>query len=277
MSIQFIWYWDRAEKTFPLWRDGLKSALEIISKTHKLQWILGEKQPTDDSDFLLFWGDSNCPLFDVIDNYKARKGIILTTDPQNFDNLRKLDVVYCESQPIYEAVRRQGIRAIKAFGTDTNFFKPLDVKKDIEVFYPATFSPWKRQSAIAYLGKKLLCVGTLQPDGYKELDAVVNAGCQVEVGYFPVEKIRDYYQQAKSVMIPAIHGSERTVLESMACGIVPYVEPDNIRTHSYIDEYEKSGMKSPREFVVKYYSHKVYAENLLRGMLSSVVHKPYLY
>src|SRR3990167_473165 len=267
MKISFIWYWKDAEKTYPLWRDGLRSALETIAEKHEVEWVLGEKEPTGDSDFILFWGDSNCPLFNVLDKYKAKKGIILTTDPQNFDNLRKLDVVYCESQPIYVAVRRQGIRAMKAFGTDTDFFTPTDTTKDIEVFYPATFSPWKRQSALSYMGSKLYCVGTLQPDGQGELNAVANAGCKVEIGYFPVEHIRDLYRRAEHVMIPAIHGSERTVLEAMACGILPWVEPTNIRTHSYIDDYEKSGLTSPREFVLQNYSHTIYAENLLKGMV----------
>jgi hypothetical protein len=268
MKIQFIWWWDKAEQIYPLWRDGLRAALEEIEKKHEIEWILGEKEPTDDADFILFWGDSNCPLFNTIDTYKARKGIILTTDPHNIDNLRKLDVVFCESQPIYESVRQHGIRAVKAFGTDTNFFKPSPKTiKNTEVFYPATFSPWKRQSSIAYLGDKLLCVGTLQPDGYKELDACANAGVQIKQGYFPAEEIRDYYHRAEHVMIPAIHGSERTCLEAMACDILPYVNPKNKRTHSYIDEFETSGIKSPREFVVKNYSHITYAESLLKGML----------
>jgi glycosyltransferase involved in cell wall biosynthesis len=183
------------------------------------------------------------------------------------DNLRKLDVVFCESTPIYEAVRREGIRVIKAFGTDTDFFCPGEGGvQDIEYFYPATFSPWKRQQDIAHLGEKLLCVGTIQPDGQRIYEHCLNYGVQVEVGYFPVETIRDYYRRTRKMIIPAVHGSERTVLEAMSCGIVPEVtSPENARAQSYIKELEASGL-SPREFVVKNYSHVKYAEDLLRGM-----------
>ncbi len=266
MTISFIWYFKEASKFKDNWRDGLRGAIELISKKHTVDWFLDETVPEDNYDFYLFWGDSHCPFFDKLDQYKGKKGICLSTMPQNFDNLRKLDVVYCESQPVYEAVRAQGIRAILAFGTDTDFYTPTETTKDIPYFYPATYSPWKRQSALAPLMSDLWCVGTLQPDGQGELNAVANAGAHIEIGYLPPEKIRGYYNRAVHVPIPAIHGSERTCLEAMSMNILPEVNPDNFKTYSYIDEYKKSGYKTPRDFVVDNYSHYIYAERLLRGM-----------
>lgn len=271
MRIAFVWYWNRAMEIAPNWRDGLRAALEELGNRHSVDIFLGEIEPLDEYDFILFWGDSNCPFFDKLDNYKCKKGICLTTDPVNWDNLRKLDVVYCESQPIYEAVRSQGIRAIKAFGTDTNFYNPGDTVgainiRDIEYFYPATFSLWKRQSTLAHLGNRLLCVGTVQPDGVGELQACKDAGVKVEEGYFPPEMIKNCYSRAYFVPIPAIHGSERTCLEAMSMNIVPTVNPDNKRTVSYVEEYIHSGYNTPREFVVANYSPEVYARNLEKGM-----------
>lgn len=275
MIINFLWYWNRAAEIAPDWRDGLRAALEEIVKSHQVNVLLGEIEPLDDADFLLFWGDSNCPFFDKLDNYKCKKGIILTTDPVNWDNLRKLDVVYCESQPIYDAVRANGLRAIKAFGTDTNFYDPAKSPRtfqDIPYFYPATFSPWKRQSQIAYLGKDLLCVGTIQPDGNHELDTCTEYGVRVEEGYFPPEAIREYYSRASHVIIPAIHGSERTCLEAMSMNILPRVTQENRRTYSYLQEFfnwvfkiENLG-KWTRDFVLERYSTEIYANQLLKGM-----------
>lgn len=265
MKIAFIWYWDQAPSTYDNWRDGLRSAMELIGKEHTVSWFIGKVYPEEDFDAILFWDDSNSAFFEKLDNFKGKKGLFLTTDPQNFDNLRKLDVVYCESEPVFDAVRAQGIHAVKAFGTDTDFFTPGNGIKNIEYFYPATFSPWKRQSEIAPLGNKLLCVGTVQPDGTQELAECLKMGVKVEEGYFPVEKIRDYYQRSEKVLIPAVHGSERTVLEAMACGIKPEVKKTNVRTYSYIQELEESGL-TPREFVVKNYSHTKYAEDILRRL-----------
>jgi hypothetical protein len=267
MKIAFVWYFEKASWVYDNWRDGLRSALDIINKKHQVSYFLDKTVPdvTDNFDFILLWDDSNSEFFKQIDKFKCRKGICLTTDPQNFDNLRKVDVVFCESQPVYDAVRSQGIRAIKAFGTDTDFFKP-GKKKDIEYFYPATFSPWKLQREIAYLGKELTCVGTVQPDGVFDLTKCKENGVNVITDYLPVSKIRDYYQRAKRVVIPAIHGSERTVLEAMSSGIMPVVlHPENKKTFSYLTELIESGL-TPREFVIKNYSHKVYAKNLLKGI-----------
>ncbi len=267
MRIAFLWYFDRASQFINNWRDGLRAAIELIAKEHTVHWYLDKERPDDDYDAIIFWDDSNSDFFNYIDSYRAKKALCLTTDPQNFDNLKKLDAVYCESTPIYEAVKAQGIRAIKAFGTDIAFFSQNGaIKKDIEYFYPATFSPWKLQRDIAYLGNKLLCVGTVQPDGIPDLTECTRKGVIVKEGYFPVKQIRDYYQRSKNIIIPAIHGSERTVLESMACGIKPIVNPINVRAHSYIEELEKSEL-TPRQFVVSNYSHYKYAKDLLKGIL----------
>ena len=181
MKIALIWYFNQASSVFGNWRDGLRAAIEEISKEHKVGWYLDKTMPDPgDSDFLLFWSSTNEDYFDRLHNYPERKGLCLTTDPHNIENLKKMDVVFCESDPIYNSVRREGVRAIKAFGTDTDFFKPNPkVKKDIDFFYTATFSPWKRQSEIAHLGKQLTCVGTLQPDGVPELTKCTENGVNV--------------------------------------------------------------------------------------------------
>ena len=266
LSIAFVWYFDKADKVYDNWRDGLRSAIELLEKKHQVEWVIGQILPEDKFDVILFWDDSNSKFFDHIDKYKGKKGLFLTTTPTNFNNLRQLDVVYCESEPVYKMVRAQGIHAVRAFGTDTDFFTPDEREKDIEYFYPATFSPWKLQRNIAHLGKDLTCIGTVQPDGYEDWNECVHRGVNVKVGYFPAEQILEYYRRSKRVVIPAIHGSERTVLEAMSCGIKPdVINPLNIKTMSYMIEFEKSGL-TPREFVVKNYSHHKYAEDILRGL-----------
>ena len=265
MKIAFVWWFDKANDVYDNWHDGLRAAIDVIGVDNDVDLYVGKYLPEGEYDFILFWDDSNSEFFQHLDKYNCRKGIILTTDPHNIENLRKLDVVFCESEPIYQAVRAQGLRAIKAFGTDTDFFSPTSVKKDIPFFYPATFSPWKRQSSIAHL-TGLHCVGTVQPDGEEELQACKDNGVKVEIGYFPAEKIRDYYRRAVDVPIPAIHGSERTCLEAMSMDILPKVNPNNVRTYSYVKEFVESRMRSPREFVLKNYSHRKYAEDLMKGI-----------
>jgi hypothetical protein len=275
MKIAFVWYFVHASEYIRKWRDGLRAAMEIIGNKHRVRWFLDREMPDpdDDFDFLLFWSSSREEYFKDLHNYDARKGICLTTDPHIPGNLHKMDVVFVESDPVYGKCRMHGLRTIKAFGTDTEYFKPnKSIKKDIEYFYPACFSNWKCQHRIAEeLGSKLLCVGTIQDDGQDQYNICRAFGVQTEVGYFPVKKIKGYYDRAKHVIIPAIHGSERTVLEAMSMNILPEVT-DRIRNkkaYSFIKEYNQAKKKkrslTPREFVVKNYNHFQYAEALLGG------------
>jgi glycosyltransferase involved in cell wall biosynthesis len=270
LDIAFIWEWERAKEIEPNWRDGLRACLEELAKNNRVDWLLYET-PKKDYDWIITWCDSNSNFSHFFTpQYKAKRGIFLTTNPTNYHNLQGFDVVFCESSVVLEECRRWGIHAVKAFGTDTEFFKPKKVKKDIEYFYPATFSPWKRQATISYLGSKLTCVGTIQPDGMGEYGACIEHGVKCEVGYFPPEKIRDYYQRTQSIIIPAVHGSERTVLEAMSCNILPEVINDaNEKSQTYLQEYARSECKTPREFVKKYYSGKTYAQSVLKGLNES--------
>lgn len=270
MKIAFVWFWPRASEIYPNWRDGLRSALEVISKKHEVTWFMDEKLPDNynEFDFCLFWGDSNLPPLSTLPVGKCRYGLCLSTNPTNANNIRKLDVIFCESQPVLREVRDIGGKGIFAFGTDTDFYKPdPEIPKDIEYFYPATFSPWKRQSEIAYLGSQLLCLGTVQEDGLGEFQACQAAGVQIMQGYFPAEQVRNLYRRSKSVIIPAVHGSERTVLEAMSMNLLPIIKhPENVKTASYIREYQLSSSRSPRQFILRNYSHKAYAKELLKGI-----------
>lgn len=283
MKIALVWYFDKAGSIFDNWRDGVRGAMDYMeSKGHKVSYYLDKTtpDPEEEYDAILLWDDSNSDFIQILKNIKqirqtkglppVKSGLLLTTDPHNIDALREFDVIFCESTPVYDQVRRAGLHAVKAFGTDTDFFKPnASVGKDLEFFYPATFSPWKQQAHIAHLGPKLTCIGTIQPDGVGHYQACVDNAVNVEVGYFPVEHIRNYYWRARGVIIPAIHGSERTVLEAMACNILPVVTDNmNKKTQSYVNEYNawEEKDKTPRKFVLKHYSHKIYANKIIKGL-----------
>lgn len=269
MKLAFIWEWGQAKEIYPNWRDGLRAAMEIIGKEHEVDWYLDEA-PKGEYDWIITWCDSNSNFSKFHTKYDARRAICLTTHPTNYHNLKGFDVVFCETEIIYNECRMYGVHAKRAFGTDDNFYKPMGKIQDIDYFYPATFSPWKKQSDIAHLGNKLWCVGTIQPDGQAEYDACVNNAVNTEVGYFPPGHIRDYYSRAKNVIIPAIHGSERTVLESMSMNIIPQVmNPQNKRAASYIKEFQNSGTMMPRAFIQERYSAKKYADDILKGLYES--------
>ncbi len=263
-NIAFVWAWGRAKEIFPLWYDGLRAAVEIIGKKHKIDWVLGDN-PEDKYDFILVWGTDTSPILKK--KYKCPMGLCYgSTFPPDVDNLRGLSVIYVENSITYDLLRRDGLRVIKAFGTDTDFFSPKKCKKDIEYFYPATFSPWKRQSTISKLGSKLMCVGDVQPDGQNELQSCIRHAVRVIPQHTSSTEIRDLYRRSENVIIPARYGSERTTIEAMSMNMLPEVTGDNDRVMTYLQEFLDSKMNSPRAFIKKYYSAEKYAEELLKGM-----------
>ena len=165
-------------------------------------------------------------------------------------------------------IRPHGIRSIKAFGTDDEFFSPIETTKDYEAFYPATFSPWKRHNLfVDKYGDRGLLLGTVQPDGYDILKYCVENKANVMLGYYEVDFIRALLNKAKKVDITGWEGSGRTVLEALSCGVPVEVHPDNHKAYSYIEEWKSSGLE-PREFILEYYSAENYAKNLLKGIES---------
>src|SRR5258708_10618980 len=104
LKIAIIWNFPKASWIWPNWRDGYRAAWEEIAKKHDVEWFLDGKfpNPKDNWDFICLWDDSHSSFFKEIDKYKCRKGISLTTDPQNFVNLRTVDVIFVESKPIYD-------------------------------------------------------------------------------------------------------------------------------------------------------------------------------
>lgn len=272
MKISTIWHFNQAKLIWPYFRDGLRSALEIISEDHEVEWVLEDGSPRLDSDFLLFWDDSNSTYVQRFLDYKCRKGLILTTDlGLNIENLHNYDVVFSETKFIADKVRSHGIRSIKAFGTDDSFFNPYYSNRTPQkirwnAFYPATFSKWKRQDVFSKKHRQRgLLLGTIQPDGWDILKECVGNRTQVMIGYFPVDYIRELYLMSEMVDITGYEGSGRTVLEAMSMDLPVEVSLDNYKCRSYIRELKASGL-TPRKFILKEYSAKCYADNLMKGI-----------
>jgi len=269
MKIAFLWNFSKAKEIYPNWRDGHRAMIEELGRSNEVSTFLAEdcNKVPDEYAILLFWTDCNDPIVDKFKDYKAKKVLLLTSDNGLSEHIKSYDLVSCESKVVFDKVKTYGVKCIQAMATDTEFYRSaISTKDKIKYFYPATFSPWKLQSSIAYLGKDLLCVGTVQPDGEKELKACLDAGVTVLTGYFPAEDIRDYYNRAECVVIPAIHGSERTVLEAMSMNIHLAVNPLNEKACSYIDEYKRSPFKTTREFVTDSYNAYKFAGKLLKAI-----------
>ena len=235
--------------------------------------------PDDTCDWVFSWGVGSLPFNNTIEKYKGRKALLCAGHPQDTANFEKFEAIFVESP----AVARQILhpKVILAFGTDTEFFKPKEEEKMFDLFFPATYSPWKRQDLLmeAAKGLKILTCGVIQPDGV-EIFQKCHDGGYVMAGIVPTKLVAKLYTMSRVVCITAWHGSERTMLEAMASNVPVVITNDNELTCSLatsevikvdpipvairkgIDEALQLKVDT-RTHVLKSYDHTKYAEKIL--------------
>ena len=285
MRIAIVLPWGEAKHYEPLIHDGLHAALDLIGKEHQVDWYFGDDEPEDVYDWILPWGVGSLPINFKLDNYKrARKALLCAGHPDDLANIEKFECVFVESPAVYEKMKSHCKKIVLAFGTDTSFFRPRNLPKIIDAFYPATFSPWKRQKLFAEaVGEHGLACGTVQPDGVEHLDACKLHFTHTLAGFVPTAMVARFYNMTKVCVITSWHGSERTALEAMASNTPLVVTKDNELTCSLLtDECLKVDPEplaiwqavsdslnkkvDTRDYVIKNYSHVSYAQKILEGL-----------
>lgn len=270
---------ERAKWSEPVTWDGLHAALKIVAQKHQVDWFLAGDMPDNTYDWIIPWGVGSEPFNNTIEKYKGRKALLCAGHPQDTANFEKFEAIFVESPAVAKQILHP--KVIIAFGTDIEFFKPTDEKKMFDVFYPATYSPWKRQDLLARASDRLkvLTCGVVQPDG-----AYIYGACQT-MGYtlsglVPTALIAKLYNMSRVVCITAWHGSERTVLEAMSTNIPLVITKDNELACSLTPESVVKVDPNPqaireaielalvskvntRDYVLKNYSEKIYAQKIL--------------
>lgn len=286
-KIAIIHPWDRSKWNEPVIWDGLHGALKIVGEKHQVDWFLQGDEPDDSYDWIIPWGVMSIPFNNTIEKYRGKKAIFCAGHPQDKANMDKFDAIFVESPEMLEAFKPYHPRVVLAFGTDTDFFRPTGEEKMFDAFYPATYSPWKRQDlfAEATKGYKALTAGYIQPDGFNLYRQCDEIGGYVMGGLVPTNIIAKLYNMSKVVVITGYHGSERTALEAMASGAPVVITRDNTLTLSLLPagaiivnpdpvsirkgfeealELLEEGMDlSLRQYVLDNYSHKLYAQKIL--------------
>ena len=274
--------WSLAKRYEPLVWDGLHAALRLVGEKHEVVWFLAEDEPDDTYDWILPWGVGSLPFNNTIEKYRARKALLCAGHPDDTANFNKFEVIFVESPKVLEQVRPHCRRAVLAFGTDTDLFKPTKAPKVYPTFYPATFSEsWKRQTLFARGSVRggLAC-GVVQPDGLVGVRWCEEYGVHTLEGLVPTYIVAQLYNMAHVGIITSWHGSERTVLEMMASNLPLVITRDNELACSLVTDeciqveptaeairegfHEAYGKTvNTRQHVVDNYSHFKYAERIL--------------
>ena len=311
MKVDVICDWDSPLEQIVTRGDGFIKALEILGKEWDINFYrLGEecilhlKVPViqkstperiaeavlaDKPDVILFFRDFTSKTT----QYLMGKGIpmaICLTGGKFRNNIDAYDLVFVESEVYKREFEQLGKRVIKAFGVDTDLFKPIQQPKIWDAIFPATFANWKRHSifteAMSYRG---LACGWMYSDHEQENWQICQEKGTMILPHLSHKAVAYLMNAAKTCVITSdsTGGSQRTVLEAMACNIPVIAMHDSDKTTEYVrdcgvgeiinadpgsiikavDKW-KDEVVNTREWVIENYSAEVYADKLKQGLLS---------
>lgn len=239
-------------------------------------------------DAILFFSDFSRPLLKEMEDCGIPIACCYTGG--RFTDFEKIpDIVFVESKTYVDWMKARGINVVQAFGTNTELFKPYPQPKFFEAFFPATMAAWKRHELFAEaFGPKGLTCGWWQPHEPQVIENLFAKGVGVLHHQLP-ESIVQLYNMSDTVVITShdTGGSQRAVLEALACNIPTIVMNDSTMTSEYIRECGEGGIVEPqadairqevanwkgkttntRDWVLANYSEFIYADKIKAGIES---------
>lgn len=245
--LAFIWDFSVSELEKASWRDGLNQALQILAYEHGVDvrviqhdnpdaiWAeIKEWQPTH----ILGWGSLDRPSFSGLEQFDIPRGLCFAGGPRQHPNSEVFDTIFVENTHYLEDFKEQGVNAVLAFGVNDLFFRPLETAKHWKAVYPASFAAWKRHELFYdAVGEKGLAIGKIsEHEKYIFKDGIAAGVCVLPP--VPYEVLPMIYNQSEFALITAseVGGSQRAVLEAMACNIPPVVMSDAPQNVEYVKE-----------------------------------------
>ena len=247
------------------------------------QGILDEKP-----DAILFFGDLSRPILKEFEDSKIPIALALTGGTFK-DYVHVPDIIFVESQVYYDDLKGSAKKVVKAFGTNTEIFHPIEQPKIFDACFPATFAGWKRHELFAEaMGSKGLACGWFQLQEPQCFQVCREKGTAL-LHHQNAESVNLIYNMSRTCVVTSNShgGSQRTVLEAMACNIPVIVMQDSDKTTEYIRDCGVGEIVSPtpgaireaverlkdkkvntREWILANYSEKIYAQKLKEGILS---------
>lgn len=187
-------------------------------------------------DAILGFSDFSRPYLNEI---RGKKPIALCYTGGTFTDYKDVpDLVFVENKSYLAWMEKIGVKATQAFGTNTEIFFPRKQPKVFKAFFPATFAAWKRHELFAEaMGKDGLVCGWWQPHEPQCVQVCFDHGVATLHHQMP-ESIVHLYNMALTCLITSGSdgGSQRSVLEAMACGIPPIVMEDSEKCREYVEE-----------------------------------------
>lgn len=305
MKIVFFWFGLDGRYAYK-WRDGLYAAMKLLEKDNDVRYYdVNPKTISEVYDFqpdvVLFWEapvtqrGKDAEMWNSVCALPFPKALLFAGGPLKAIDVKDFDLVFTESQINDEDCEREGIPYKRAFGVNTQIFKP-EVNKKIPIiwdaFMAATFAEWKRHDLFAQaVGNKGCVAGRLQEHDRNGYNECMKRGVSV-LEEQSAEEVARLMQESVCVLNTSSYwgGGQRCTLEAMACGVPVIVmsdapknrefveasgggvvcEPDAESIRAAIQEITPYMGTQGLEYVQHYWTEKHYAEALLEGIQSII-------
>lgn len=302
MRIAFIWSGldDRYKYQ---WRDGLYAAMKLLEKEHEVKYFDFPLDGIHDfnPDVVLYW-EAPCSLrgpeaanYQSVIDLPYKKALLFAGGPVDRMICHGFDLYFVESRINEEEFNALGLPWKRAFGVNTQIFKPMTSAKRRDGIIQATFAGWKRHELFAdALGESGMAVGRLQESDRNGYNRCIERGVVV-LGEQTPERVAELINESHAVVNTAEYwgGGQRCTLEAMACGIPVIVMKDSPKNCEYVEESkgglivepnvesiqaaieEAKALSRPmgalgREYVLEHWTERHYADALLEGIASII-------
>lgn len=301
IKLAFVWDFTVEPLEAYGWGDGLNAALNILAQKHGVIVnviiddnvdVIHNRIKEFNPDVILGWGSLDRPSFAGIREHKKPTALCFAGGPTDQENIDNFDIIFVENRVYYDSFDSRGYNTRIAFGTNEYLFQPMKLAKKFDGVYPAAFAGWKRHELFAKaLGENGLAVGKILPNEPQPYMHCVDNKVTV-MPQLPYRSLPYLYNQSHAAVITAssVGGSQRAVLEAMACNVIPIVMSDNEKCSEYVKEsgygivckpdvasiqnavktakHDYSKFKLGREFILAKYSAEGYADKLFNGIKS---------
>ena len=320
MRVAFVWDWDNEPTQLMTWEDGLAAALPLIGEQVQLDCYtqmrgITKRTPVKHPYVTFFaypdWGSMARDIREG--NYDAYLFFADLTRPALIELAGEKPTALCftggwavssasdnialyfvESQVYLDRFRREGRNVVQAFGTNTRLFRPLPKQqKSFDAIFPATFADWKRHALFAKVTEKYklrtMACGWMQDHEPWCYNDCFEAGV-LTLPHLPNYALPFFYAAAHSCVITsnAAGGSQRTVLEAMACNTPVIAMKDSDKCSEYINECGIGYVVDPeplaiadaiktikytketggREYIMSKWTERHYANAIVQGLKS---------
>lgn len=245
MKIAFAWTNGvRNKDRFNHWNDGLKAAMRLIEQEHTVTYHEPEED-IPEVDWILFW-EAPCTFNSGADGWKyqkllthpSKKALLFAGGPIKYEWVKEFDHVFVESKINEDEFNAIGVSNSRAFGVNTDVFKPESIQKEYDTVTHGTCASWKRQWLVCQAMKeRALVFGQKQQHDTRPFDDCIACNSLVldEVGYGTANLLlnkayvgvncADYWG-----------GGQRATLEAMACDLPVVVMEDSPKNREYVEE-----------------------------------------